>query len=102
MRRAAIDGVYCLSQPFALAILDAACEADRDVPRDLRVSCARDFRVSDPEAFSLTTLEFAPFDLGAAAVDLLVDVVDGTARPGVTRPVPAAQHVRASTASSSC
>lgn len=94
--RADVDAVYCLSQPFGLAVLEMARGLGRAVPEDLRIACARDYRITEPDAFALTTLEFRPVELGAAAVDLLIDLIDGTAGPGEIRAVPATLQVRSS------
>ncbi len=96
VERPDVDAIYCLSQPYGSTVLEVARDVGRDVPGELLVASARDFRITDPETFPLTTLEFRPAELGAAAVDLLVEVLDGPAVPQRPRSVPAMVQVRRS------
>jgi LacI family transcriptional regulator len=87
-----------VTEPFALAVIESARALGRQVPEDLLVASTRDLRPGDLPRAELTTLEFHPHQLGAAAVDLLLRLIRHETRPAkrLTR-IPATLEIRAST-----
>jgi DNA-binding LacI/PurR family transcriptional regulator len=92
------DAVYCLSEPFALALVTEATERRLDVPGDLMVASLADLGLAARSVPPITTLELFPRELGAAAAEVLADLVEGGAPAADPVVVPTAVVPRASTA----
>lgn len=76
------DAVFAASEYLALDVLHVALERDMRVPEDLGICSAVDsgiLRLATPE---ITGIYLNPRELGRRAVDLLINLVEGTARPG--------------------
>jgi DNA-binding LacI/PurR family transcriptional regulator len=92
------DAVYCLAEAFATGMLDEARSRGIDVPGDVMVASMSDVGQTGRADPPLTTLDLHPRDLGAAAAEMLADLVEGTARSPAPVTVPVTLVARASTA----
>lgn len=95
-RADAIFGVYNYSGHEALA---AAAELGLAVPGDILVACFSEdpsYEATDPP---ITTLSLQPRLVSAAAVDLLIDLVEGVPVIDRQRLIPTILHIRRSTTS---
>jgi DNA-binding LacI/PurR family transcriptional regulator len=92
------DALYCLSESYALALVSACRERGIDVPGDMMVATLADLGLAERSTPPLTTLELHPRDLGAAASEMLADLVDGTVSDPAPVIVPTRVVARESTA----
>lgn len=92
-----VDAVHAAYDPGGRQLLAAAARHGLRVPADLRLACASEDPGYATTAPPVTTVSLNPERTARAAVELLVDLVEGggTARPGPVA-VPAALLVRAS------
>ena len=91
------DAVFCLYERQAVELLAAARANDVEVPRDLLVVTTSELGFAETTDPPLTTLEVNQAELGARALALLADAVDGRDAVSV-HDVPTAIVPRASTA----
>ena len=82
------DGVFCLFEGLTLELLQAAGDRGIRIPQDLLVVAAGDVGVSAHTDPPLTTVDYDAEALGAAAVELLTDQLEGDPRSR-THQVPA-------------
>jgi DNA-binding LacI/PurR family transcriptional regulator len=92
------DAIYCLAEQFAISLAAEAAERRFDVPGDLMISSLADLGLAARSHPAITTLELFPRDLGAAAAELLADLVEGTSLDTGPVVVPTTVVARASTA----
>lgn len=95
-----IDALVCGPDGTALSTLPVLQNMGRRVGQDILLAACVDspsLQLSNPP---ITAIDLNPANYGIAAVDLLVDFLDGSAAPPLERPNPADLHVRASTSSS--
>ena len=92
------DALYCFAEVFAAAVLAECVERGLSVPTDIMVASMSDRGMTAKAVPPLSTLDLHPRELGAAAAELLADLVEGTIvdPPPVT--VPTTLVTRASTA----
>jgi DNA-binding LacI/PurR family transcriptional regulator len=94
--RAAPDAIVAQAERYTPGVLRAARERGLRVPADLRVAAAVDSpqaRDADPP---VTAIDLQPELQGAAAVEMLVELLAGR-EPDGPRIIPAVLHARAST-----
>lgn len=94
---AAPDAVFALYEPLGAMTLTAAADRGIAVPADLLVGASGDTGIGRTTMPTLTTLEFRPDRLGAEAVGLLIDRLEGRAPDPTRRLIDTAITVRAST-----
>ncbi len=82
------DGVFCLFEGLTLELLQAAGDRGIRIPQDLLVVAAGDVGVSAHTDPPLTTVDYDAEALGAAAVELLTDQLEGIHARGHTRFLP--------------
>lgn len=90
------DAVYANDEILAAALLDAARLRGLRVPEDLMIATAADRRPQG-SGVTLTTLELDVATTAVEAVDLLVDLVDGSPPAERTREIPTRLVLGAST-----
>ena len=82
---AGVTGVLAFNDMVALGIVSGARARGLHVPEDLSVVGSDDIPLGDLVDLPLTTVA-APLDaMGAAALDLVLDLADGRAVPATTR-----------------
>jgi DNA-binding LacI/PurR family transcriptional regulator len=96
-RPEATDAVFGLYEPLGAMTLTAAADRGLAVPADLLVAATGDTGIGRSSMPTLTTLEFHADRLGAAAVGLLIDRLEGTAPEPQQRLIDTSITVRAST-----
>lgn len=82
LRARGCDAVFAATEYLALDVLHAALERGVQVPAELGICSAVDsgiLRLTSPE---ITGIYLDPRRTGRRAVELLIDLVEGTARPG--------------------
>jgi DNA-binding LacI/PurR family transcriptional regulator len=94
---AAYDAVFALYEPLGAMVLTAAADRGMAVPADLLVAATADTGIGRTTMPTLTTLEFRPDRLGAEAVVLLIDRLEGRTPEPTRRVIDTALTVRAST-----
>lgn len=94
------DALFCLAESFALGVLAECAERAIRVPEDLMVASIPDVGATERSDPPLTTLDLHPRELGAAASELLADLVEGRVSDASPAIVPATLVPRASTARS--
>ena len=95
------DGIYAGLDRLALGVLLAARALGREVPGDLRVVGCTDSGESTTAEPPLTSMNLHPQELGRAAVELLVQAVEGRTPAERHRYVPTNLIVRASSSAGS-
>jgi len=91
------DAVFGVYTDSGTLVLEAARARGLDVPGDLAVACISDdpsYAHADPP---ITTVSLRPGDVGVAAVELLVGIINGRRGLPRQRLLPATLHVRGST-----
>jgi DNA-binding LacI/PurR family transcriptional regulator len=83
------DGVFCLFEGVALGLMEAAAARGIRIPQDLLIVAGGDIGASAHTDPPLTTIDYDAESLGAAAVELLIDQLEGTQSRGRTRFLPA-------------
>jgi len=76
-RGAPLDGVVTISDPLAVAVLQALHRRGLSVPGDVRVFGMNNDDLGRFASPSLSSVELHAYELGYAAADLLLDQVDG-------------------------
>jgi DNA-binding LacI/PurR family transcriptional regulator len=92
-----IDGVFALYERLGVAALECAAAAGRSVPGELRIVVGSDSGVGAKTIPPLTAIEFHPDRLGALAVGLLADRLEGRSEAPEHRIIPADLVPRGST-----
>jgi DNA-binding LacI/PurR family transcriptional regulator len=82
------DGVFCLFEGLALVLMDAAADRKLRIPQDMLLIGGGDVGVGVRANPPLTTVDYNATALGAAAVELLVDQLEGDGSHGRTRFLP--------------
>jgi len=91
-----VQGVLCSGDPYAAALLALARRQGVNVPEDLAIAGMDDnWRC---RTLNLTTVQLSDFELGAAAYDLLSEVISKPPGKFVERRIPCPLLVRATTA----
>lgn len=81
------DAIYATLDRLALGVVRAAADEKINVPRELLVAGCSDSEASRRATPALTVLNLHPDQIARAAVDALLDVLDGhTPEPGVVVP----------------
>ncbi|HEY6566659.1 MAG TPA: LacI family DNA-binding transcriptional regulator [Actinomycetota bacterium] len=93
----AIDAVFALYEPLGAMTLTAAADRGLAVPTDLVVAATGDTGIGRTTMPTLTTLEFRADRLGAEAIGLLIDRLEGSSPEPERRIVETTITVRAST-----
>lgn len=92
-----VDAAFGIYSETGHALLEAAALCGRTVPRDLLVACFSEDPAYATTSPPVTTVSLQPRQLSAAAVDLLVDVIEGRERADHQLIVPTVLHRRSST-----
>lgn len=82
----------------ATGIIMAARRLGLAVPADISVMSFLDASLAEMQLPSVTAVQFAFVELGSAAADCLIDLIEGGAAPGIRTLPPATLIVRGSTA----
>jgi DNA-binding LacI/PurR family transcriptional regulator len=90
------DAVLCTYERLGYELLDAARDRGIRVPEDLLIVASGDEGRADSTDPPLTTIDFDPAALGAAAAETLVELVEGREPAARSRLVPARLVVRGS------
>jgi DNA-binding LacI/PurR family transcriptional regulator len=92
-----IDGVFALYERLGVVALECAAALGRSIPDDLRIVVGTDSGVGAKTIPPLTAIEFHPDRLGALAVGLLADRLEGRSEAPEHRIIPAELVPRGST-----
>jgi DNA-binding LacI/PurR family transcriptional regulator len=92
-----ITGIFAANVMIAIGVLRAAGECARRVPDDLSVIALHDFPLAEFLQPPLSTVSMPLAELGAAAVDLLLERLDGGLGARRTLLTPPTLIVRSST-----
>lgn len=71
------DGVFCVYERLGFELIGGARERGIRVPDELRVVAASDEGVAETAQPPLSTVDFDPDALGAAAASMLIELVEG-------------------------
>jgi len=91
------DAIYAPLDGLGLGALAAARELDLDVPGDLMLAACTDSALTAASKPGLTALSLAPEEIGAGAVEMLLELIDDPGTPIANRYVPTRLLVREST-----
>jgi DNA-binding LacI/PurR family transcriptional regulator len=92
-----VDGVFALYERLGVAALECAAALGKSVPDDLRIVVGTDSGVGARTIPPLSAIEFHPDRLGAVAVGLLADCLEGRSETPEHRIIPADLVPRGST-----
>lgn len=93
-----VDGVFALYEQLGIDLIEAAAARRMAIPADLRVVAGSDLGAAETTHPPLSEVDFRPEELGAAAAELLIELVEGGEPPDRMRAVPAKLIARASSA----
>ncbi len=95
------DAIYAPLDGLGLGALSAARELGLDVPGDLMLAACTDSASAATSKPGLTSLSLAPEEIGAGAVDMLLELIGDPSTPIKNRYVPTKLVVRQSSRSAS-
>jgi DNA-binding LacI/PurR family transcriptional regulator len=90
------DAVFCLFETVAVGLVEAARERGIRIPEDLLIVAGGDIGVGEHAHPAITTIDYDAKSLGATAVEMLIDQIEGTGSQVPTRFLPTRLVPRAS------